>query len=692
MAKKSAKKAGKKAGARALEKKPESAPNWQKNLAVLDKYFEIIAFVIYTTVLLIVMVPELVWDYDLTHDAPLMMSSVRIWEGQVPYRDFFPWYGPVYHYFLALVVKPLGNNLYAIKVFTDIANPILCMAILAASLRILKLPLFSRIYIWAATILWGLERIYYCGSLRSFLPILLLAVLHWGYQKRNILIYFLVFPAAWFLFFFSPEIGLFSVATIFIYLGLGAWLTGPGRERSNLLLWPGAGLLVSFLMLLVIYVGTVWFKNYLSFLSDLQKHFVWCYGTFKPDIWGVLEKPKFVFLYLPAFIHFFTLLVLAAFWRFKKINLSDWLWVPALVGFGFLYWASNIVRGGNLHLEFSFLPAVIVTGLIFAGSYKPVNISKIAAQLLAVALLFPGLGFFKLALQTVYKGKDSFPALGVRMPPSYKPDFEAVQKMEKAHGSEGIDYPYPYNSWVYAYLGRKPEVPFDTIYYTNLPVYQDKLLDSVKKMKGKYIVVIHRGMPWDFPGEGLDLLFDLIDKNYRVVSTEDAVWVYERRPEPMSNTRVVMTDPGPYQADRSNDYTFTFAKKDPNLSAAYVEFRFRFEYPIDFLKSFSMPIMECSFNGKWWRFSRTQEARQRLNPVTGSIPYRIYLYQKTQQLACKVTFPGAYNFKPTRITAEDGNWVGYIGPDLPSLKARPYFLQEPGKAYVEEPVNKTDKK
>jgi hypothetical protein len=123
-----------------------------------------------------------------------------------------------------------------------------------------------------------------------------------------------------------------------------------------------------------------------------------------------------------------------------------------------------------------------------------------------------------------------------------------------------------------------------------------------------------------------------------------------------------------------------------------VEFNYKFEYPLDFLKSYSMPIVECSFDGKWWRYTRSHEGRQRLNPVGGTAPYRIYLYQKVRQLACQFTFPGALNFKPSKITVGNVNWVKFIGDSEPSLRSRPYYFKEPGQTYVETPVTSQGKK
>ena len=64
----------------------------------------------------------------------------------MPYRDFFPWYGVLYHYLAALFVGLMGNDLYAVKIYLNLINPILCMALLIAALKSWNyrpLPVFS---------------------------------------------------------------------------------------------------------------------------------------------------------------------------------------------------------------------------------------------------------------------------------------------------------------------------------------------------------------------------------------------------------------------------------------------------------------------------------------------------------------------------------------------------------------------
>jgi len=138
----------------------------------LSRNWDLRLVALYSVALMAVTVPELKWGYDLGHDPGLLMSSVRIWAGQVPYRNFYPWYGPLYHYLLAFFVGIAGNTLYGLKAYIDVVNPLLCMLILVLILRFSGMSLSGRIFTMIAVPLFGLERIYYCGSLRSFLPVL----------------------------------------------------------------------------------------------------------------------------------------------------------------------------------------------------------------------------------------------------------------------------------------------------------------------------------------------------------------------------------------------------------------------------------------------------------------------------------------------------------------------------------------
>ena len=118
----------------------ESKQQFPRAQQLLHKYWELLFFIAYSAVLCAIVLPGLRFDYDNVHNPGLLMSSIRIAHGQAPYRDFFPWYGVLYHYMVALMVGVMGNDLYAVKLFINIVNPILSIALLIFILRAFELP------------------------------------------------------------------------------------------------------------------------------------------------------------------------------------------------------------------------------------------------------------------------------------------------------------------------------------------------------------------------------------------------------------------------------------------------------------------------------------------------------------------------------------------------------------------------
>jgi hypothetical protein len=58
-----------------------------------EKYWELFFFLAYAAAISFLVIPEVKWDFD-GHDSTLLMSGYRIWNGQVPFRDFYPWINP----------------------------------------------------------------------------------------------------------------------------------------------------------------------------------------------------------------------------------------------------------------------------------------------------------------------------------------------------------------------------------------------------------------------------------------------------------------------------------------------------------------------------------------------------------------------------------------------------------------------
>ena len=107
----------------------------------------------------------------------------------------------------------------------------------------------------------------------------------------------------------------------------------------------------------------------------------------------------------------------------------------------------------------------------------------------------------------------------------------------------------------------------------------------------------------------------------------------------------------PVVLNASNDFT-TILEIPPGIRVDYVNLDSRFSYIRIFAQVFPA-VVECKFDGKRWLFNSLQVGRQKISNNNDSpYPFRINLLYNNRRLQIQLTFPGAFNFKPSQITLE----------------------------------------
>ncbi len=643
------------------------------------RHWELFFFLGYLIFLSVRVFPGLRWDYDIGHHAALLMTSIRIWAGQVPYRDFYPWYGPLFHYFLALFVGPAGNDLYAVKLFLQFISPILCMASLIVSLRMLKLPPISRCFALTAAFAFRLDRVQ--NEIRALLPVLLIALWWHGYRKDRRVAYFLIIPSAILVFFFSPEMGIYFFPATLLFAVLGIGYPAATRDRLALGLWSLAGALVSGMILAGLFWGTSWLRNYLAAVSSLMENFRWSQGISFPDPHTIVQNPGDGFYYVPLPIYAAAGALAARAWLRGKVNRESPLWMAVLLAFGVLLWYSATTRTSPSHLQFALLPAVIIAGLAVSNPFRPFRPVMLVGPAALAGFLIWGAFFCRSRLLPGFKGEPYAELMGVRIAPKEKKVFDHIRDFAAAHHQSQIDFPL--KSFYYASLGMVPATLFDG---PGWPFLGDGDLyrEEFKRRNPRYVVLYEKDVFWSLPGPTINPLLDYISENYQSVLVARPTWIMEKRQQPRPFSTLlgisgIMPELGP-----ANGFLVTF-----EVPAAlqgkyrYLEFQAEFIYSSPLVRKFSMPIVNCKFDGRPWTFPRPESGDQRINNTPGFHPFRLYLLYPTQKLELKIDFPGALNFPPQKIILKEIKWYALNSGNFPH--AHYYSLNTTTEAIPAEP-------
>jgi len=627
--------------------------NWRKATADYWEYFFLAA---YAAIICVLVIPGLRHDYDQLHHSMLLTPSIRIWAGQIPFRDFFPWYGPLYYYLLALFTGMMGNDLHAVKIYLDLINPVACMAILILALRKLELPAGSRLFVLAAAPVLGLERIYYCGSLRTFLPALIIALWHDAFKKRSRISWGLVFPLAWLMLFFSPEIGILVLFCAFFFMVISLRLIDSRPERIQAAVWSGTGFLFCLLISAGLFFSTVWLKNYFEFFSQVTGEFSWSYGVPRFLIRYFPRAFPVFFFYLPpvVYVPFLAMVTGAALLKKGRIRGQSGLLIIAL--YGLLLWVSRLARGS---FQFNYLPLIIMAGLAWGPPCRPIKYRKLIVQIIMVLLLIPGAKNFQPITVPFFQGQ-GYKILGVIVSPEKGKPIEELLEFSRNHGPDQIAFPA--KSLPYTLIGRTPDLPFDDLYALTSRANRSRLFKALDTIRPRYLIFNEEDLYWDYPLEATDPLLDYIGQNYSRVGGNRPLCIFERQAQPEVLTRIIRQDTGTVRLTENNQFTMLL-EPPAGTTVDYIELAVRFDYRFNFLRRMSIPVVECRLDGKRMKFFRPAVGSQRMDNTEGKNLYRLYLLDRADQIEFQITFPGAFNPEPVKVTVENIEWRQFINPE-----------------------------
>ena len=583
------------------------------------------------------------FGYDHLHQSTLLLSSLRIFDGQVPFRDFFPWYGPLYHYSTALIVRVLGGDMLAVKLFLRVFSPVVSMAMLLAAARWFRIDWRGRCFVVFLAAAWGLVLLFHCGSIRNIIGLFFLA----GWAKgvgggRSDLVRSLAFPAAGLLIIYSPDTGLYVLFSM-APLAVIDLLRQRERRLRGLAAYAGGGL-IAFGLISAIERGTVWGGNYFAFCSYTSENMMWALGQPLPELNDFLAKPGLLLYLLPVTAGGVALAATAiSFLRGRLRQLP--LVVPACGLFAVFSWNSTYIRTDMPHLLFALPPAAILLGLVFSARTRW-NWSRMVLLTLA-ALSVPAVYPFNYIAYTdrfSSYGKSFFnPTLGIyqtwgeRMIESINRKFVETNPHKKI-----IFFPNPLE----AYLAGLPiEGPCDDLIYTGMPIRQQLLLQWIKNKNPDLICIDTSEMIGVYTAEDLDKLFDFFSANYYLSAAVGQLRYFGRREQPVKISEPVKNFPAE-TLTAENSFHVEW-KTAPSPEKRYLEFYTRFHYRPKFGRRFSLPQAYVFFDG----VKREDRHRGRNSMVTRPEGgwFRLFIPPNAGRIDLRIGFPGILNYRPDRV-------------------------------------------
>jgi hypothetical protein len=632
--------------------------------------------------------PGLPHGYDRMHHAALYLQSYRVLWGQVPYRDFFPWYGPLFHYFLAGIVWVLGLDIFSIKIFLYVVSPVICVAIWLFTLRSFKLDWSGRAFAMAAGGAWGLDRIIHCGSIRNYLPLLFIALGVRGLPGRAATaVRALAYPSVLVAFFFSPDVGTYYLPAAMVFMGWDLLRAEGGRLKAATPYAIGGAAALALLLLLAWRTTAV--GNYLRFIHYTSGNMMWAYGLPMPGLRMIMENfprnlQKVVY-YLPI-----PVVLLAGLWTARELWRRQAervpIWVPVMAAFGASMFVTAYMRTSPDHLVFALPPIMVLLAAMFQLPSR-----SHWHQLLLAAIVIWCFPFFDetrtrtteahlywkvRADPVINRWTTTVPFGRVLIKPEEDKNIAAIKQFIADH-PDGI-MAFPLNGWEAYRVGQPLLLPSDDFYWKSNPMVRKLFFDAFYALKPKYISIEIQFLFFVYLHEDTDELMDYIQANYEVAKIIKSNIIYRRRPAPVTVASLVDTLPGPFVLDAGNGFTLSLDVPD-GVQHGYVIFDERFEYRFGFLQRFSLPMLKTSVDGKRLTWLRLQgNGRDRIRNTAGGGQLRIFLPPKGRKLAVQVEFPGAFKTRPQRIEVSNVrffNFTAFPGvpyTDLFLVKSRGY--------------------
>jgi len=346
--------------------------------------------------------PAMVWPLNIYDEGIIVYGSVRVMEGQLPYRDFWTQYSPAQLYILAGLFKVLGKQIM-IERWWDVlirAALMLGMGALAARLSDRLVSRASGFFVWLMGLLWVT---YYGFFGYPIFQGLLFSLLSLGALTQA----FVVSadgatPSArrWYL--LSGL--LLGIATLFrhdmaVYVGaaqtiviFGQTLTQssvgvPQRLRTGAINWlilaGGATVLVLPVFLFLI--------AQMPLYTLLDQLFIFPLTIFPkvrdlpyPDLKGRLEELPF---YAPFLIYALAAFIAIAQLRRGQSQDKALAWgTLAVVLFGLFGWNQARVRSDTIHTVQFFLPSVVLLPVLYRAGSRRVNLLGYLCAAIAIVL------------------------------------------------------------------------------------------------------------------------------------------------------------------------------------------------------------------------------------------------------------------------------------------------------------------
>jgi hypothetical protein len=617
--------------------------------------------------------PTIRYYLDINHATYLLMTAVRINQGQVPFIDFVPWYGVLYHYFAWFWIRLMGLDIYAANFFAVVISPLTSVILLVASLRMLRVPWPGRLFAVAASGLWGLDRIPYTGSIRALLGLLITSWWIWGTGKPYARwVRLAAAPSLALTWLFTPEVGVY-LAPVALLLALREIAVASGKERGPIFFYYAAGVGAAGAALLTLdLVADGMIRTYLQYINYLSST-VWHYGLPFPDAAMIVNDPRLAIYWAPIAVYAGALAWIAL--RFRQGGLKA---VPAdlmgLAVFGVLFWNSARLRVSPSHLLFASPPALAILAFFFAKPSRYLRRQILLAATVIVFIPFFNAGDYGLwgpdfreSLKSGYF-KDWGDCMGVKVPPDVAGALAKLRGFVAAHPRQ--TFIFPLASFGAYSIGAPVLLPFDDLFYISVPGAKHQLLPEIEKIKPDFIVLDTRHLLWLLPGDLTDPLMDYVAANYRLAQKFDfddgAIIVCEREDHPTPAVEESGAIAGPFTLDRSNNFEAEWPVPS-GFTGGYAVFEEEFFYGSKIWLRFSLPQAKVEVDGQYHGYPRTSgHGRQQIRNLPGGGVFRAYLGDGAQKIKLTIDFPGGLNQRPRRVVIGSVKFYRFLGkPELP---------------------------
>ena len=416
-------------------------------------------------------------------------NAERIFNGEIPYKDFFLQYGPTYFYVLAVFYKLFGVSILTGRIF----SLIICLLITGSIfylLNLLKITSYKIIFLVFLSIisfgypLVNIPSIIWSNVLISVL-LLILCISHYGSNKRKTkyLAYMGVLLALSLS--LKQNLGILYIIfyNVFVLLKDRRY---PSKAIKNLLVLNITWFILTFLWIYYFFLkdNVSGLINYISF----SRNFIASYGFSYPPLVNFL-KPLGIFKQIPYYLPVFLFFVIL-FYIYKKNK--NWKVILVSLSSCLGFFVSIYPQSDLIHC-FPFFGLILISLLLIfyrEKFYKPVLFLILISILIGFYLTF-----FAKVYDNYFLKENTYLDLpktqGMMLTKFDADSFKAVANFVNSHTRKG-DYifVYPYHPVFYFIFDRKNPSK-DSIYYLrSWHFYDDKfIIEEIKKRQVKYIIV-----------------------------------------------------------------------------------------------------------------------------------------------------------------------------------------------------------